>query len=142
MPDPQRRWPDTDLSGLCDHAEVHHFGRALLGMGWVEDTDVPLLGRQGLFVCNPDLESELIRAAGMERVLKVIAKRGEEDFFVRFSNQPEWRERDVVDQLKRFMGTRSGRKVLYAGLLTAPIPASSIPRPLTLLLDHLASTGT
>lgn len=136
-----RRWPGTGLSGLCDLAESSHFGRALLGTDSIAGVDT-YLGRNGLFVCDPDLEAELIRAAGTDLVSRVIAEQGEEESFLRFANQQEWRGRDPGEQLKRFMGTRSGRKARYAGLLAAAIPVPSIPLPLTMLIEHLALGDT
>jgi hypothetical protein len=44
--------------------------------------------------------------------------------------QPAQRERARDAQLRRFMGTRAGRKVHYARLLVEAVDLASIPRPL------------
>ena len=44
-------------------------------------------------------------------------------------------------RLRRFMGTRSGRKLRYGGLLVEALQLDHVPRPLDRLLAHVTSTA-
>lgn len=125
---------DLRLAGLCDAREERGFRRALeragLGVGLTR-TD---LERLGFFVCEADLEDELIRALGAAAVEQVIAEQGELAALRTLENQPAHRARTRAEQLHRFLGTRSGRKITYARLLVAALDPSRIPPPLERLL--------
>jgi hypothetical protein len=81
-----------------------------------------------------DLEDELIRAVGTGRVVEVIAAEGELEAFRTMQKQPSHRGRAVEEQLRRFLGTRSGRKLRYARLLVETMDLASVPRPLERVL--------
>jgi hypothetical protein len=91
----------------------------------------------GFYVCVADLEDELIRALGTGVVVQVIDERGELGSFRTLQRQPAQRDRSVEAQLRRFMGTKSGRKTEYARLLVAALDLSHVPRPLDELLAHI-----
>jgi hypothetical protein len=91
----------------------------------------------GFFVCVSDLEDELIRALGTERVLEVVESEGELGAFRSFQNQPAWRGRPLTDQLHRFIGTFSGRKIRYGRHLVEALDPDRVPVPLTGLLGHI-----
>jgi hypothetical protein len=57
--------------------------------------------------------------------------------FRTFQRQPAQRGRPVEAQLRRFMGTRSGRKVRYGRLLVEALDLTRVPRPLDGVLDHV-----
>ena len=106
---------DADLAGLCDAAEERDFTRGTRtrptrnrSRSW---TAWPTLG---FFVCVADLEDELIRALGTTAVEAVIEEQGELSSLRNLQNQPAHRGRPLEQQLRRFIGTRSGRKVEYA----------------------------
>lgn len=82
------------------------------------------------FVCDVDLEDELIRAVGTDGMLAVVDAQGERTAYERMAQQPAQRERTEHQRLHRWLGARSGHKILYAGLLTAACPAADLPRPL------------
>jgi hypothetical protein len=111
------------VSVLCDQAEEGIVRRA-----WER------AGRTGagasVFVCVADLEEELIRAAGPAAVLEVVAAQGEDRSFAALRQQPAHRGRPVEDVLRRFMGSRSGRKATYARLLVEALPLAAVPAPL------------
>lgn len=109
------------LIGLVDAAERRDFERVL----------------ETVFVCDPDLESEFVRALGVEGVEAVIAAEGELGSFRRLQQQPFQRARTPEQQLARFFGGRSGNKPRYAALLAAAVPLDRIPPPLAALLDAL-----
>jgi hypothetical protein len=96
----------------------------------------------GFFVCDADLEDELIRALGMAGAEAVLRAEGELESFRRFQAQPAQRGRELAPQLRRFMGTRAGRKIRYGTLLTDAIDLPRIPRALDRVLTHaLTVTG-
>lgn len=91
-----------------------------------------VIGR--VFVCDPDLEGELVRALGVPAVEAVISANGELRSFRRLQNQPAQRGRTAEAQLARFFGGRSGNKRRYARLLASAVPVGQIPAPLAALL--------
>jgi hypothetical protein len=95
------------------------------------------LDRLGFFVCVEDLEDELIRSLGTDRVEQVVADQGELGPLRTFSKQPAQRERTREQQLRRFMGTRSGRKIQYARALAEALDPASVPDPLARLLAYV-----
>ncbi|MFJ4170012.1 TOPRIM nucleotidyl transferase/hydrolase domain-containing protein [Paenarthrobacter sp. NPDC089714] len=122
------------LLGLCDARESPGVARALSRAG------IPgSLAELGFQVCHEDLEDELIRALGTDRVLSVIDEQGELASFGLLQRQPSLRERSVPEQLKRFFGGRSGNKIRYAQLLVEALPDGEAPLPLRLLVASFAS---
>jgi hypothetical protein len=119
---------DVAVAGLCDAAELRFFRDAL------ERAGLPL---DGFFVCDADLEHELIRALGIEGVEAVVEAEGELAKLRTFQNQPAQRERPQVDRLHRFMGTHSGRKAQYARALVDAAPVDRVPSPLGNLLAYV-----
>jgi len=68
------------------------------------------------------------------RVERVIEDQGERGPLRTFSKQPAQRERTREQQLRRFMGTRSGRKIQYARALAEALDPAHVPEPLARLL--------
>ncbi len=129
--------PDAQVVGLCDAGETHVVRRVLADTGRPtrDDSDLPAYG---YFVCVADLEDELIRGLGTDRVLEVLADLGLADKFHGLQRQPAWRDRELADQLHRFCGVASGRKELLAGALAAAATPEQTPEPLRLLLDRIS----
>jgi hypothetical protein len=100
--------------GLCDAKEAPIFRRAL----------------EHVFVCDEDLEDELIRALGAERVEEILEANGDLGSFRTFQKQPEWRGRPARDQLRRFFGSGARRKLRYAELLVEALDLERAPEPL------------
>ncbi len=125
------------LAGLCDAREEGRFRRALERAGLAAGPDRAAMAAAGFHVCDADLEDELIRALGAARVEQVIADQGELGSFRTFQRQPGWRRRSREEQLRRFIGTRGGRKINYARLLVDVLDLARVPRPLDHLLAHL-----
>jgi hypothetical protein len=125
------------VAGLCDAGEARFLVRSLARRGRpVQDAaDLP---RHGFFVCDTDLEDELIRALGSDVVAEVVEQIGDGPRFAVFANQPEWRGRPVEHQLHRFAGTRSGRKQQLAQALASRLDETTTPPPLRGLLEHVA----
>jgi hypothetical protein len=117
------------VAGLCDGGEMRFFARALRRLGHdVETADD--LAALGFFVCENDLEDELIRALGAEAVIDVIEREGELPLLRILQQQPAQRARSLHDQLHRFFGTKSGRKVRLAAALAAELALDQVPAPL------------
>jgi hypothetical protein len=125
---------DLRLAGLCDAGEVRVFGRALEGAGFGGGLDRAGLEALGFHVCDADLEDELIRALGIEAVEAVVASLGELASLRRMQRQPAQRDRPHDQQLRRFIGTRGGRKIRYASALVEALDPARVPSPLTRLL--------
>lgn len=116
------------IAGLCDRAEQRFFQRALDRAG---------LGIDGFFVCDPDLEGELIRALGVAAVEAVIELEGETRAYDIFRQQPAQRDRSDERRLHRFMGTHGGRKEQYGRALVDALDLDRVPKPLDDLLAGL-----
>jgi hypothetical protein len=128
---------DLGLAGLCDAGEERDFRRALERAGLGRDLTRAEMERLGFFVCDADLEDELIRALGGASVAEVVQAQGELAAFRTFQKQPAWRGRTLEEQLRRFLGTHSGRKTRYGALLVGALGLGDMPRPLARLLAHV-----
>ncbi|MEO3862008.1 TOPRIM nucleotidyl transferase/hydrolase domain-containing protein [Acrocarpospora sp. B8E8] len=128
---------DIRLAGLYDVAEERFVQRGLQRAGLGAGLSRPQLEALGFFVCSADLEDELIRALGPERVEQIVAAEGELRSFRTLQRQPAQRERSLHDQLRRLMGGRSGGKLRYARLMAEAIDLDRVPRPLIAVLDHI-----
>jgi hypothetical protein len=130
------RGSDLVLAGLYDVAEEPDVRRGLERAGFGSASSRLELERLGFFACIDDLEDELIRALSPERVMEIVEERGELGPFRTLQKQPEWRERPLDLQLRRFLGN-SNRKIDYAPLLVAALDLSRAPRPLDAVLAHV-----
>lgn len=131
---------DLRLAGLCDAGEEGDFRRSLERAGFGSELGRGDLEALGFFVCVADLEDELIRALGTAAVERVVDAEGELGSFRTLQKQPAWRGSATHDQLRRFMGSGSGRKIRYSGALVAALDPDRVPRPLDGLLAHLSGS--
>ena len=127
----------VELAGLCDSAEEGHFRRALEQAGFGSNLTRSRMESLGFYVCVADLEDELIRSLGAAAVEQVIEAQGDLGPFRTFQKQPAWRERSAEEQLRRFLGTHSGRKIQSAALLVDALDLARVPRPLDRVLAHV-----
>lgn len=125
------------VAGLCDAGEEGEFRRALERAGRGIARTRNELERLGFFVCDADLEDELIRALGVPAVEEVLAREAELRAFRTLQKQPAWRSRPVEEQLRRFMGSGGSRKIRYASLLVDALDLARVPRPLDGLLARV-----
>ena len=126
------------VAGMCDAAEVHCFRRGLAAAGFGSSRDRTELERWGFFVCDEDLEDELIRAAGRVAIEALLDSQGDLGSFQTLRQQPAWREAGFEAQMRRWLGAGARRKARYARLLVLSLPVDRMPRPLTAVL---AMTG-
>ena len=129
------------LAGLCDAAEERNFRNALEHAGLGFDLNREKMEELGFYVCDTDLEDELIRALGSAAVEEVLARNGDLTSFRTFQKQPQWQGRPTESQLRRFFGSSAG-KIKYAGLLVEALDLARVPRPLDGVLAHVCRRGT
>jgi|ERR1700757_851046 hypothetical protein len=103
------------LVGMCDVGEERYF-RSALG--------------EAVFVCTADIEDELVRALGPERVEAVLAGQDDLATFRSFQNQPYWRGRPADAQLRRWLQASDNRGKRYPPLLIEALDPAEIPPPL------------
>jgi hypothetical protein len=132
---PQGR--DVRLAGLCDAGEERDFRRGLELAGMGSPATRVELEQRGFYVCDADLEDELIRALGGAAVEDVVEAQGDLRSFRTMQRQPEWRGRPRDEQLRRFLGSGARRKIRYAQLLVDALDLSQVPRPLERVLEHV-----
>ena len=128
---------DVKLAGLCDAAEEADYRRGLERAGLGSNLTRTGMESLGFYVCVADLEEELIRSLGPAVVEQVVESQGELGPFRTFQKQPGKRGQALEEQLRRFLGTRAGRKIHYARVLVDALDLAHVPRPLERLLAHV-----
>jgi hypothetical protein len=129
------------LAGLCDANEEGDFQRGLERAGLGANLTRDEMERLGFYVCVADLEDELIRALGAAVVERVVDAQGELEAFRTFQQQPEWRGRTKEEQLRRFFGTKGGRKIQSAAVLVGALDLNRVPRPLDRVLEDIVNAA-
>ncbi|MFC8363158.1 TOPRIM nucleotidyl transferase/hydrolase domain-containing protein [Streptomyces griseorubiginosus] len=119
---------DLRLTGLCDVREEPFYERGLQRAGAADAR---------YFVCVADLEDELIRALGTARVEEIVEADGDLRPWQTFLSQPAQHGRPRDQQLRRFLGTKKGRKIRYGHLLVEALDADRVPGPLEKLFGAL-----
>ncbi len=137
-----RHAADVRVAGLCDAAQERDFRHGLERAGLGSDLTRAGMEALGFYVCVADLEDELIRSLGAPAVEELIDAQGELQSFRTLQKQPAQQGRTTEEQLRRFMGTRGGRKIHYAPLLVDALDLTRVPRPLDRLLGHVRGADT
>jgi hypothetical protein len=122
------------LAGLYDAGEERFVRSGLIRGGFAPDSGSPGLAALGFHRCDRDLEEELIRAVGVDRMLAVLEPQGDLVPFRTLQQQPAHRGGPVTGHLHRFLGAGSGRKIRYGRLLVDALALSEMPTPLTAVL--------
>jgi hypothetical protein len=125
------------LAGLYDAAEEAKLRKGLAAAGLGSALEPDGLRRLGFYQCSADLEDELIRALGVPAVEGVIETAGEARSLQLLAGMPAQRDWTREAVLRRFIGTRSGRKARYAALLADALEPGQEPEPLTAVLARV-----
>lgn len=120
-----RTFDAARIAGLYDRGEEAVVRRALDRAG------VP---SHGFYACDPDLEGELVRAVGPERMLQLVKERGQFAAFRTYQRQPEKRALSLEAQLH---GWLHNWKVRYAAALVNALDLDRAPPPLDGVLAHV-----
>ena len=120
-------WPAIRLTGLCDSAEERFFDEAF--------AQLPPPGGD-YFVCAADLEEELIRAVGRDRIEDLLSREDDLRAFRTLQKQREWRDEPFERQIHRWLRSVARRNLRYARLLVIAAPDGGLPRPLVELVDR------
>lgn len=125
----------VELLGVCDVDHEQRWARRLERAGLGHDLDREAMEALGFFVCDRDLEDELIRALGVEAAERVIAGQGDLHALETLRKQPYHRDGSRHDQLRRFFTSQSSRK-RYIPLLVEALEPGKEPRPLREVLSR------
>jgi len=117
------------VAGLYDVGEERDVMRGLERAGRSAD---------GFFACDPDLEGELVRALGTERMLELVEARGQLGAFTTYRKQPAQRAKPIEAQLH---GWLHNWKIRYAAPLVEALDLDRVPRPLEQVLAHVATAS-
>ena len=128
---------DVKLAGLCDAGEERDFRRGLERAGLGSNLDRGAMEALGFYVCDADLEDELIRALGAEAVERIAEAQGELGAFRTLQKQPAWRGRPTEEQLRRWLAAGPGGRSATRACSSRRSSPTRCPRPLTLVLAHV-----
>jgi hypothetical protein len=117
----------TTVAGLCDAGEEPAVRRALERAGLAPAPGRAGLEALGFFVCERDLEDELVRGLGVAATEALLADHGKLGAFRTYQKQPAHRARPTPDQLRGFL---NNWKVELAGPLVEALLPGHVPRPL------------
>ena len=122
------------LAGLCDAGEEGELRRALGRAGFGLDLDRAEMERHGFYVCQADLEDELVRSLSAPVVEEVLAAHGKLGSFRTYQKQPAHRERTTEEQLRGFL---TNWKIRLAAPLVEALDLDRVPHPLDGVLTHV-----
>jgi hypothetical protein len=122
------------LAGLCDLGDVEIVMSRLRAAGPGSPDSIDQLEGLGFYVCRIDLEDELVRALGPERVLQVFERDGRLHKFRTFQTQVEKRLLPLEVQLWDYL---TNWKIHYAGLFVEALDLDQVPRPLDGVLSQV-----
>ena len=126
--------PTLAVAGLCDAGEEPDFRRGLERVGLGVDLDRAGMERLGFYVCEADLEDELVRGLGALAVEEILAAHGKLGSFRTYQKQLAHRERSTEQQLRGFL---NNWKVELAAALVDALDLGRVPRPLDGVLAHV-----
>jgi hypothetical protein len=122
------------VTGMCDAGEEDLVRRALAVSGFGRPQNRAEMEALGFFVCEKDLEDELIRASGRQRIETLLASQGDLPAFQTLQQQPAWRQQGFDAQMHRWLRAGARRNLRYARLLIDGIDPARIPHPLEALM--------
>ena len=122
------------LAGLCDAGEERELRRALERGGLGVDLGRAEMELLGFFVCDSDLEEELIRCLGSALVEDVLLAHGKLGSFRTYQRQPAHRGRPTEEQLGGFL---TNWKIRLAAPLVDALDLDRVPAPLDGVLRYV-----
>lgn len=125
------------LAGLYDAPEEARLQHGLAAAGLGAALEPGGLAGLGFHGCSADLEDELVRALGVPAVEAVIEAAGETRSLQLLAGMPAQRDWTRVAVIRRFLGSRSGRKARYAELMVDALEPGRVPEPLAALLARV-----
>ena len=128
------RGANVVLAGLCDAGEERQLRRALERAGFGRDFGRAEMERLGFYVCERDLEDELVRCLGAPVVEEIFAGHGKLGSFRTYQKQLAHRARTTEEQVKGFL---TNWKIMLAAPLVEALDLSRVPRPLDSVLRHV-----
>jgi hypothetical protein len=129
-----RLYADVRVAGLCDAGEEGGFRRALERAGHGSGLGRADLERLGFYVCEADLEDELVRSLGAVAVEEILAAHGRLASFRTYQKQPAHRGRNTEQQLRGFL---NNWKIRLAAPLVEALDLDRVPHPLDGVLGHV-----
>jgi len=127
-------WANAMLAGLVDEGEEPDVRRALERAGLAPRPGRAGLEALGFFVCERDLEDELVRGLGVEATEAILAAHGRLGAFRTDQKQSAHGARAAADQLRGFL---NNWKVELAGPLVEALDPARVPRPLDGVLSRV-----
>jgi hypothetical protein len=122
------------VAGLCDAGEERGLRLALERAGFGRDLGRADIERLGFYVCEADLEDELVRSLGAGAVEEILAAHGKLGSFRTYQKQPAHRGRPTEEQLRGFL---TNWKIRFAAPLVEALDLRRVPRPLDGVLMHV-----
>lgn len=126
--------PQLRVAGLCDADEERAYRRGLERAGLCVNATRKQMQDLGFYVCEKDLEDELIRSLGTRAVLEVFEHAGTLEKFHLYQRQPAHRKETLERQLRGFVTNQKRR---YAQLFIGALDLHRVPGPLAGLLAHI-----
>lgn len=123
------------LAGLCDQGEATVVLRALAASGVAPGVTLDTMAAHGFFVCQGELEDELLAALGVPALLQVIERHGDLPRFRTMQRQLVYRTAPLDVQVRYLM---TQKKIAYAADLIYALDLNRVPAPLSAVLQFAA----
>lgn len=114
------------VCGMCDLDHAPQWSKCLEDSGLGKNRSQADMEKIGFFVCDRDLEDELVKALGDAKVIQAINENGDTKAWNVFCQQPTYKALAQPALIRAFLAKR---KVLYAPILVSEL-STTIPRPL------------
>jgi predicted ATP-dependent endonuclease of OLD family len=123
----------VELRGLCDQDAERDWIEKLSAAG-IGVADRASLEENGFFVCDPDLEAEMLSALEPTEITRVINEDGAEATFSSFASHPA---NSGLTEHEIQVAFFKNEKVRWAPLFAAAMSPTALPQPIERLLSLL-----
>lgn len=124
---------DLELAGLCD-LDAETDWQAKLASAGFQINDRATMNSAGFYVCDADLEAELVAAHGDQSVLNIIHQDGEGPRFTALANDPRYQGLTQTQLLEVFARKN---KVRRSPRFMGALSPQAIPQPVRDLLNRV-----